>query len=288
MNGLSALDAEIRDLMRFAARGSMLPRYRALAADEIEMKGKDDPVTIVDREVEAFLTEALTRLAPGVAVVGEEAAAADADVLKALSGQCWIIDPLDGTANFASGKGHFGIIIALADAGEPVAGWIYDPVRDRLCHAKRGEGAYVDGEAIVAQPSGKTPPQLAAMKRFMPADQRALFEARIEPHYQIVEAPGAAAEQYPLIVSGGHDTAIYERTLAWDHAAGCLFLNEAGGACLRPDGSPYRIDDARTGMIGAASRALFDELAERLLQTGYMSAQNASSAQDTVPAKPAH
>ena len=270
MAQLGPLDAEIRDLLRFAAQRSMLPRYRALADDEIEMKGEDDPVTIVDREVEAFLSEALTKLAPGVAIVGEEAAAADPTVLDALSEQCWIIDPLDGTSNFAKGEGHFGIIIALADAGEAVAGWLYDPVRDRLCHTKRGEGAFVDGEAIKAKPSGNTPPNLAAMKRFMSDEQRALFEAEVEPHYTIVEAPGAAAEQYPLVVSGGHDTAIYERTLAWDHAAGCLFLNEAGGACLRPDGSPYRVDDGRKGMIGAASRALFDTLAERLLRVGYM------------------
>ncbi|MEL6542260.1 MAG: inositol monophosphatase [Pseudomonadota bacterium] len=270
MSELSALDAEIRDFLRYAARGSMLPRYRALRDDEIEMKGEDDPVTVVDREVEAFLTEALTKLAPGVAVVGEEAAAEDAEVLNALSQQCWIIDPLDGTANFASGEGHFGIMVALADAGEAVAGWIYDPVRDRLCHAKRGEGAFVDGVKITAKPSGDTPPQLAAMKRFMGEEKRALFESEIEPHYQIVQAPGAACEQYPLVAFGGHDTAIYERTLAWDHAAGCLFLNEAGGACLRPDGSPYRVDDGRKGMIGAASRALFDDLADRLIRVGYM------------------
>ncbi|MEM1194891.1 MAG: inositol monophosphatase family protein [Pseudomonadota bacterium] len=267
---LSALDAEIRDLMRFAASRSMMPRYQALREDEIEMKGEDDPVTIVDREVEAFLTEALMKLAPGVPVVGEEAAAGDPALLKHLGAQCWVIDPLDGTSNFAKGEGHFGIMVALADAGEPVAGWIYDPVRARLCHAKRGEGAYIDGEAVHAQPSGDTPPNLAAMKRFMTREQRALFEAKIEPHYTIVEAPGAAAEQYPLTVFGGHDLAIYERTLAWDHAPGCLFLNEAGGACLRPDGSPYRLDDGRKGMIGAASRKLFDELAGRLNTVGYM------------------
>jgi fructose-1,6-bisphosphatase/inositol monophosphatase family enzyme len=272
MSGLSALDAEIRDLLRFAAQRSMLPRYRALNENEIEMKGIDDPVTIVDREVETFLTEALTKLAPGIAVVGEEAAAADPAVLEALGSQCWIIDPLDGTANFARGEGHFGIIVALANAGETVAGWIYDPVRDRLCHAKRGEGAMIDGDHVRAEPSGHTPPNLAAMKKFMGTEQRALFEAEVEPHYTLVQAPGAAAEQYPLIVSGGHDTAIYERTLAWDHAAGCLFLNEAGGVCLRPDGSPYRLDDGRKGMIGAASRGLFDELAERLLRVGYMPA----------------
>ncbi|MEM6475679.1 MAG: inositol monophosphatase [Pseudomonadota bacterium] len=269
---MSALDDEIRDLMRFAAERSIMPRFRALADDEIEMKGEDDPVTVVDREVEAFLTEALTKLAPGVPVVGEEAAHADPSLLDHLSGQCWIIDPIDGTSNFAKGQGHFGVMVALADAGRTVAGWIYNPQRDRLCHSKRGEGAFVDGVRITAKPSGENPPQLAAMKQFMQDEQRAIFEREIEPHYSIVEAPGAAAEQYPLTAFGGHDCAIYERTLAWDHAAGCLFLNEAGGACLRPDGSDYLVSDGRKGMIGAASRALFDELAERLVGVGYMPA----------------
>lgn len=272
MTQFSPLDAEIRDLLRFAAQRSMLPRYRELRDDEIEMKGEDDPVTVVDREVEEFLTEALTRLAPDVAVVGEEAVAADASVMDRLSGACWIIDPLDGTANFANGDGHFGIMIALADAGEAVAGWIYDPVRDRLCHAKKGEGAFIDGEKVAASASGDTPPNLAAMKGFMPDAQRSIFEAEIEPHYSIVKAPRAACEQYPLTVFGGHDLAIYERTLPWDHAAGCLFLNEAGGSCLRPDGSPYRVDDGRKGMIGGANRALFDDLADRLIKAGYMPA----------------
>ena len=91
MSEISPLDAELRDLFRFAAQNSMLPRFRALSDDQIEWKGEDDPVTVVDREVEQFLTEALTKLAPGVAVVGEEAVAADKAVLDHLSGSCWII-----------------------------------------------------------------------------------------------------------------------------------------------------------------------------------------------------
>ena len=272
MSELGPLDAEMLDLFRFASERSIMPRFRALSEGDIEMKGDDDPVTVVDREVEAFLTDALTKLAPGVPVVGEEAAHDNAAVLDHLGEQCWIIDPIDGTSNFAKGEGHFGIMVALADAGQVVAGWIYDPQRQRLCHAKRGAGAFVDGERIAAQPSGDTPPHLAAMKRFMSDEQRGLFEEQIEPHFQIIPAPGAAAEQYPLTAFGGHDVAIYERTLAWDHAAGSLFLNEAGGACLRVDGSPYRVDDGRKGMIGAANRALFDDLAQRLQSAGYMPA----------------
>ena len=265
----SALDGEMLDLLRFAAERSILPRFRNLAPGDVEDKATDDPVTIADREVEEFLTEALTRLAPGVPVVGEETAHADASVLDHLSGACWIIDPIDGTANFARGEGHFGTMVALADGGSAIAGWIYDPQRGRMCRARRGEGAFVDEVRITAKPSGETPPRLAAMTRFMEKERRATFEREIAPHYAPVDAPGAAAEQYPLTAFGGHDLAIYQRTLAWDHAAGSLFLNEAGGACLRPDGSAYRVDSTDGGMIAAASRELFDDLASRLNAAGW-------------------
>ena len=247
----------------------ILPRWQNLSANEVEEKAKDDFVTIADKETEIFLTEALTKLQPDLAVVGEEAVHDDPSIMDKLTGPCWIIDPIDGTTNFARGEGHFAIMVALADAGEAIAGWIYDPQRDRLISARRGEGAMVDGEKLVATASGENPATLAAMKRFMLEHQKALFEAEIEPHYTLVTAPGCAAEQYPLTATGKHDLAIYERTLPWDHAAGCLFLNEAGGACRRLDGSAYRVDDGRKGMVAAASPALFEELAGKLNAIGY-------------------
>jgi len=263
---VSALDDEIRDLMRFAAQRSMLPRFRQLAAHEVEMKGADDPVTVVDREVESFLTEALTRLAPGVAVVGEEAAHADPSVLEALSGQCWIIDPLDGTANFAEGKEPFGIIVALADAGEAVAGWIYDPVKDRFCHARRGEGAYVNGETITARTTGQTPPVTAVSRIFLTPEQSRQVGARLAPHYTLVDIPRCAAEQYPRLALGENDISSFKRTLAWDHAAGVLWLNEAGGKAARLDGSAYRVDEAdKPGLVGASHPAIWDEFVARVL-----------------------
>lgn len=263
---MSALDAEIRDLMRFAAQRSMLPRFRQLAASDIEMKGEDDPVTIVDREVEAFLTEALTRLAPGVAVVGEEAVHADKSVLDALSGQCWIIDPLDGTANFTEGKEPFGIIIALADAGKAVAGWLYDPIKDRLCHARAGEGAFVNGARITARTTGIEPPVTAVSRIFLTPEQVAQVDAKLAPHYTLVDIPRCAAEQYPRLALGENDISSFKRTLAWDHAAGILWLNEAGGKAARLDGSEYRVDEAdKPGLVGASSSALWDEFVARVM-----------------------
>ena len=262
---MTALDDEIRDLMRFAAQRSMLPRFRKLTASEVEMKGADDPVTIVDREVEAFLTEALTKLAPSVAVVGEEAVHSDKTVLDHLGGQCWIIDPLDGTANFAEGKEPFGIIIALADAGEAVAGWIYDPVKDRFCHTRRGEGAFVNGERITARTTGHQPPVTAVSRIFLTPEQSAMVDAKLAPHYTLVDIPRCAAEQYPRLALGENDISSFKRTLAWDHAAGVLWLNEAGGKAARMDGSAYRVDQHDApGLLGASSPAIWDEFVARL------------------------
>jgi len=269
----TALDSAVHALLKKTAEAVVMPRYRNLKAAEVLQKGADDPVTIADREAEAMLEEGLARIMPDAEVVGEEAAHADPCVLGRLDGLCWIVDPIDGTSNFASGQGHFALMIALSDGGEIQGSWIYDPRRPRLCSARLGEGAFIDGEKVTARAGNHRPPRLAAMTRYMRPEQRAIFETGIAPHYGLVAVPGCAAEEYPLVALGEHDLAIYERTLAWDHAAGCLFLNEAGGKSARPDGSPYRVNSKRKGMICATSPALFDELAERLISAGYAPAE---------------
>ena len=138
-----------------------------------------------------------------------------------------------------------------------------------MCRARRGEGAFVDEERIAAGSSGAKPPRLAAMTRYMPPDRRALFGEKIAPHYVLVKAPGCAAEQYPLVALGEHDIAIYERVLAWDHAAGCLFLNEAGGRCMRQDGTSYRVDSGRKGLIATGDPREWDRFVARLDRAGY-------------------
>jgi fructose-1,6-bisphosphatase/inositol monophosphatase family enzyme len=265
----AALDGIVHALLRDTAEKVVMPRYRNLAEGEVIEKGVGDLVTVADREAEAMIAEGLQRILPEAKVVGEEAAHTNPSVLDRLNQLCWIIDPIDGTANFASGQGPFALMVALADGGITQASWIFDPRRNRLCRARLGEGAFIDGERVRAIPSGANPPLLAAMTRYMQVGQRQIFDAEIAPHYQLAKAPGCAAEQYPLVALGEHDLAIYERTLAWDHAAGCLFLNEAGGISARPDGSVYLVNSPRKGMISAASPALFEQLAERLASAGY-------------------
>ena len=263
-----ALTGAVAALMKDAAARAILPRWQTLSADQIDAKAADDVVTIADREAELILTEGLAGILPEAAIVGEEAAHADPALLDRLGDAlCWIVDPLDGTNNFARGQPPFGVMVALAGGGETIAGWIYDPLTGRLCHAHRGGGAWLGDERITTRTTGAQPPIAAISLVFMDPAQRAAMKAKIAPHYTLVDIPRCAAEQYPRLVLGVNDLSIFERTLAWDHAAGVLFVNEAGGKAARPDGRAYRVDEAHLpGLIGAASEALWAELAVRLAQ----------------------
>lgn len=255
---MSALDAAILDLMRETSRRVILPRYQNLAAHEVFEKAADDLVTVADREAEVMLSEGLAQIDASIAIVGEEAVAADPAVLDRLRGPCWIIDPIDGTANFAAGQPPFGILIARCDARQAVSGWIYDCLTGRFCAAHRGSGAFVNGEQITSRSTGKSPPVAGLSKLFIAPEVAAWVEANIEPHFQLVEIPRCAAEQYPRLALGQNDVSTYNRTLPWDHAAGALWLNEAGGKVARYDGSEYFVDEhARPGMLAASTPALW-------------------------------
>ena len=261
-----ALTPQVAAIMQDAANRAVMPRYQSLSADQIDAKAADDVVTIADKEAELILAEGLARLLPEAAIVGEEAAHANPALLERLGDAlCWIIDPIDGTNNYAAGKPPFGLMVALSQAGETVAGWILDPLTGRFAHAHRGAGAFIGEDRIAARSTEQQPPVAAISLVFMDPAQRQAMKDHIAPHYSLVDIPRCAAEQYPRLVLGVNDCSIFERTLAWDHAAGVLFVNEAGGKAARPDGRPYRVDEAHLpGLIGAASERLWDDLAGRL------------------------
>lgn len=259
------LYSPVADLMRQVAADIVMPRFRNLADHQVEEKGPDDFVTIADKESEIRLSEGLTQILKEAGVVGEEACAADPTVLDmAGHGLNWIIDPIDGTGNFSAGHPPFGIMVALVDDGEILAGWIFDPIRQRMCHGALGKGAFVNEVATTARPSGAALPIAALATYFMTPEQRAEMKNKSEGKFETVEIPRCAAEQYPRIVLGENDLTVFERSLPWDHAAGAIFLNEAGGRLSRTDGTPYRVGDDRRGLLGAASPQLWDEAARIL------------------------
>jgi fructose-1,6-bisphosphatase/inositol monophosphatase family enzyme len=126
-----------------AARTEALARFQKLQSYEISEKSPGDLVTIADLETERALNRALSSLWPGSVMVGEEAVAEKPDLLRALRGEeaCWLIDPIDGTINYAAGVPLFATMVALIVRGEVVGGWVYDPVHDVMAMAEKGSGA---------------------------------------------------------------------------------------------------------------------------------------------------
>lgn len=260
------LDAQVSALMRDVAQRIVMPRFRTLDAAQIEEKAPDELVTVADRESEAALGEALLGFLPGCRVIGEEACAADESLIGTIDrGQVWIVDPIDGTHNFASGEPPFGIMVALAEDGATQAAWILDPLTGRLCHAARGRGAFINGTAVQARATGADLPVAGLSTRYLPAQSRDEVEARAQGHFTCVPIPRCAAEQYPRLILGENDVALFWRTLAWDHAAGALLVEEAGGRVARFDGTPYRPGQDTKGLLAAASPELWERSARILL-----------------------
>jgi fructose-1,6-bisphosphatase/inositol monophosphatase family enzyme len=261
-----SLTKEVAALMRDVAERIVMPRHRTLAAHEVIEKSPGELVTCVDREAEARLRDGLDRLETVARIVGEEACAEDPALLEGIgSGTVWLVDPLDGTANFASGSGAFGIMVALVSDGEPIASWMLDPTTDRMCHAERGLGAWIDDRPVRARPSGRLRPVAALATQFMMPTERARAHRAVERRFTLEPIPRCAAESYPRLVLGRNDVAVFQRILPWDHAAGVLFLSEAGGKATHWDGSVYRVGSGRAGLI-AAPNARFWELAADVLR----------------------
>ena len=267
---IDALLAPVDRLIRKAAAEIIMPRFRQLGDGDIDEKTPGELVTIADRESEAMLTAGLLEILPGSRVVGEEAAAADAAHLEGMAnGLVWIVDPLDGTGNFAAGNAPFGTIVALADEGDTVAGWIFDPLADRMCIAVAGDGARVSigGRQFepVSVPEASTPVVASLATQFMPPDLREVVTSAGAEAYDLRPIPRCAVEHYWRLCTGESHVAMFQRTLPWDHAAGALLFQEAGGALRRWNGNDYRFHDDGLGILAAASEKLWEDAARRLL-----------------------
>jgi fructose-1,6-bisphosphatase/inositol monophosphatase family enzyme len=264
---LSAMDSAdlLRDLgaiLRDVALREILPRFRALAATEIQSKATtddpDDLVTSADHAAEASLLSSLPALVSGSKVIGEEGSAADPSQLELLreDAPVWIVDPLDGTRNFASGRGPFGPMAALVHHGVVLAAGILLPLEDRLFLAARGQGAFDNGKRLRQRRRPGTRLVGTSNLRFAPGDHAASLVARIAEHDQVPPVM-CAAHEYAEIAQSGKDYVVYFRLLPWDHAPGALIVREAGGVVRHPDGSEYDVFDGVKPTLVAPTEAIW-------------------------------
>jgi myo-inositol-1(or 4)-monophosphatase len=193
----------------------------------VGFKSRQDYLTEVDGETEAFIAERLLQIFPGDGFIGEESKARPAGEGAA----AWVVDPIDGTANFARGVPHFCISIASVAAGRVEVGVIYDPMRDELFTGRRGGGARLDGAAMRA--SGLS--SLADSAIEVGWNLRASADYYVDLLRRVVStgaAPfrtGSGALALAYVAAGRLEGYVESHIMPWDCLAGILLVREAGG-----------------------------------------------------------
>ncbi|MCQ4159146.1 inositol monophosphatase [Roseomonas sp. GC11] len=265
--------SDLAALLREAARAEILPRFRRLSAEAIRSKSSPmDLVTDADEAAERQITAALQARFPGCVVVGEEACAADPSLLGRLAGAdlAFVVDPVDGTANFAAGVPLFGCMAAAVVKGEVVGAWIHDPLGDDTAIALRGEGAWIEtpsGERSDLRVAAPVPVERmigAVSWTWMAEPLRSQVTARL-PRLASGVQFRCAAHEYRLVASGGAHIVIYNRLMPWDHLPGWLLHREAGGYSARFDGSEYQPEHTGGGLLAAPDRESWQAAREALL-----------------------
>jgi fructose-1,6-bisphosphatase/inositol monophosphatase family enzyme len=248
-------------ILRDAAKAEILPRFRRLDSSAIRQKSEAiDIVTEADEQAERRIKAEVAALWPDALFVGEESVAADAGLLDRFDRAEFaiVVDPVDGTANFAAGLPLFGVMAAVVRNGETVAGIIYDPMGDDFFIAEKGSGAFMKRpDGVSERLAVVEPPALGQMVgtvsvAFLPGESRArvlanLAKVRVAANYRV------AAHDYRLFAGGNTHFVAFNKLMPWDHLAGCLIVGEAGGYVARFDGSPYLPAHRSGGLLIAAN-----------------------------------
>ncbi|MCQ0987386.1 inositol monophosphatase family protein [Jiella marina] len=255
--------ARLADLLREAARAEIMPRFRNLSdADIREKTSATDLVTEADEAAERFIARECRSILPDALFVGEESVAAEPALLDRFdeADLAVVVDPVDGTANFAAGVPLFAVMMAVVSRGETVAGLIYDPLGDDCMLAEKGAGALRrsgDGEAAVLRTASAAPLKEAvgcvSYSNF-PASEKTALLSRLDK-LNIAANYRCAGHEYRLVASGGAHFAVYSKLMPWDHLPGTLIVSEAGGHIMKADGSPYTSRDRKGTLIAACDEA---------------------------------
>lgn len=225
--------AAARDVaIDLAMRAGALLRDTLNEPRDIARKGTVDLVTDADKASEALISDGIRAVFPGHRLIGEEGARGAADNHREDHAFGWLIDPLDGTTNFAHRYPHFAVSIALEHRGRPVMGVVYDPMRDELFVGTDGAGATMNGESIHVSGTAELIASLLATG--FPYDLTARAESNalwlaFNGRAQGVRRDGAAALNLCYVAAGRLD-GYWERPVQpWDMGAGVVIVREAGG-----------------------------------------------------------
>lgn len=269
---------KIAQVIREVAAEKIVPRFQQLADHEVRSKSSPgDLVTIADEEAEIELTRIFKDLYPGSQVIGEEAVSSgkvSRDTIKT-RGRVWVVDPVDGTGNFASGNPIFGTMVALIENGERVGSWIYQIPRDRMIVGQKGGGVTIDGVAFHPPIKPMEDADFSTMhafisRKFMPPHIRPYVEEKIAMMGS-AKTYMCCAWEYIDVLVGNAAFSVYKRIEPWDHMAGALLLEEAGFYIRKWDGGVYEGTDLQGGLINAPSKEIWERVFETFLREPLLS-----------------
>jgi myo-inositol-1(or 4)-monophosphatase len=213
------------EFSRSVARDAGRLAHSKFGQSAASMKGRHDVVTVMDREVERFIRSAIAARYPHDVIIGEEEGGAG-------NGErVWLVDPIDGTANYARGIPHYCVSIGYLERRIPTIGVIYDPSNDRLYSGARGEGAACNGASLAVSPRadlGSATVECGWSTRRSTADYVALV-ARVMEAGCAMRRVGSGALGLADVAAGRSEAYCELHINAWDCAAGILLVREAGG-----------------------------------------------------------
>lgn len=247
-----------------ARRAGRLLRENIHGPREISYKGDINLVTEMDTRSERAVVETLRAAFPDHGIVAEEET-----TIRNGSGYTWIIDPLDGTTNYAHGYPCFSVSIALEHEGDVIAGVVYDPMRDELFAARKGEGATLNGKAIGVSDTDTLIKSLLATG--FPYDRKTSEKNNLDYFHDLLMASqevrrdGSAALDLCSVAAGRFDGFWELKLKPWDVAAGSLIVREAGGMVTDLSGGPF---DMHAEEILASNGRIHKQMVEALRTAG--------------------
>ena len=259
---------KVGDILQEVSAEAIEPRFDALRETDVRFKSPGELVTVADEEAERQLKTRLGELIPEAVFVGEEEFSGGSGLADALrSEQIWLVDPLDGTANFVSGSPQWAVMVALVRGGETSAAWIWQPAAKVMYQAEIGAGATRNGRPLVRPPASSAAADLRGCvhTKFLDAPTRERVDENRHCFGSVGPGTASAGIDYPRLVEGEQDFVMFWRTLPWDHAPGALLVGESGGCVRRLNGDPYSPRQSGAGLLAAAGSGTWQVVRDTLL-----------------------
>ncbi|BBP45320.1 phosphatase [Thiosulfatimonas sediminis] len=253
---------QLKNGIRQLAKSEILARFEQVG---FEQKADGSLLTEADTEMQKQTQRFLARNWPEFAFLGEEMSLEQQKKALCSPQGCWILDPVDGTSNFASGIPVYAVSLALMMNGELVAGLVYDPDRDEMFAARLGQGAELNDQRLVAQTPKRLLKQTSGIIDFKRLTPELAFQIIQDNPYASQRSFGSVALDWAWLAAGRGHIYIHGSQNIWDYAAGLLILTEAGGKSCTLEGEAVLLPQIKKrSAVAATTPELFKQWADYL------------------------